>query len=93
MVSFDNYFNMSRREYDICIEVNDRRINKVIIDPHYEEKHSESITDEIILVLVKMLDGKKVIPDEVSAPFSYFAEDGIEFDGKLYKLKIGRAHV
>ena len=43
---------MNRREYDIRIVVNRKRISKVIIDPHYEEKHAESISDEIILKLV-----------------------------------------
>lgn len=41
---------MARREYDISIKFNFKRINKVIIDPHYEGKHAESITDEIILI-------------------------------------------
>jgi hypothetical protein len=44
---------MSRREYNISITVNEVLISKVIIDPHYEEKHAESINDEIILELVK----------------------------------------
>jgi hypothetical protein len=77
---------MPRREYSISIEFNFKRINKVIIDPHYEEKHAESITDEIILALVKKLDGLIVIPDDVSPPYAYFTEDKMEFNGKLYKL-------
>ena len=48
---------MKRREYNISITVNRKRIRKLIIDPHYEEKHAASITDEIILSLVKDLDG------------------------------------
>ncbi len=77
---------MNRREYGISIVVNHRRITKVIIDPHYEERHSESISDEIILELVKTLDGEVIIPDELNAPFSYFATDQIELNGKYYKL-------
>ena len=49
---------MKRREFDISIVVNHIRITKVIIDPHYEEKHAKSITDKIILELVKTLDGQ-----------------------------------
>ena len=49
-----------RRSYSILITVNDRAIHKVVIDPHYEEKHKESINDATILDLVKMLDGKIV---------------------------------
>jgi len=58
----------------------------VIIHPHYEEKHAESITDEIILALVKKLDGLIVIPDDISPPYTYFTEDKMELNGKLYKL-------
>jgi hypothetical protein len=77
---------MARREYSISIEFNFKRINKVIIDPHYEEKHVESITDEIILELVKKLDGLVAIPDDVSPPYTYFTEDKMELNGKLYRL-------
>jgi hypothetical protein len=77
---------MARREYDISIEFNFRRINTVIIDSHYEGKHAESISDEIILKLVKKLDGLIVIPDDINPPFSYFTEDKMELDGKFYKL-------
>jgi hypothetical protein len=44
---------MKRREYSVSIVVNQIRITKVIIDPHYEAKHAASISDELILKLVK----------------------------------------
>lgn len=66
--------------------VNGIRISKVVIDPHYEEKHAESVTDEIILELVKTLDGLKVVPEVVSGPYSYYKQDAIELGGKLYRL-------
>lgn len=77
---------MSRREYSISIVVNRKQINKVIIDSHYEEKHSESISDEIILQLVNELNGREFEPDDVDTPYSYFIADKIELNGKLYKL-------
>jgi hypothetical protein len=77
---------MSRREYIISITVNEILITKVIIDPHYEEKHSESINDEIILNLVKTLDGQNFEPDDEKSPYSYFVTDGIVFNEKAYKL-------
>lgn len=77
---------MKRREYDIDIVVNRRRITKVIIDPHYEKKHGASITDEIILKLVKTLDGEIIEPDTEDPPYSYFSQDRIELGGKFYKL-------
>jgi hypothetical protein len=77
---------MSRREYEINIVINGRRVTNVIIDPHYEEKHGESITVEIIVELVKKLDGQNVFPDERNPPFSYFTTDRMELKGKFYKL-------
>ena len=76
---------MSRREYSIKITINDILIEKVIIDPHYEEKHAESISDELILTLVKLLDGTKQTPDDIDPPYSYFTTIK-EYGEKLYKL-------
>ncbi len=36
----------ARRSYAVLIKVNDRKIQEVVIDPHYEEKHKESISHE-----------------------------------------------
>ncbi|MGB0453470.1 MAG: hypothetical protein ACPGJV_07120 [Bacteriovoracaceae bacterium] len=77
---------MNRREYEVKLIVNGVLVSKVIIDPHYEEKHSESINDEIILELIKFLDGKEFEPDDEKPPYSYFVTDKIELKGKLYKL-------
>lgn len=77
---------MSRREYDLSITINRKRITKVIIDPHYEIKHAESISDEIILSLVKDLAGKEFEPYDVDPPFTYFVTDKMMFEGKFYRL-------
>jgi len=77
---------VKRREYPLRIVVNGVQISKVVIDPHYEEKHAESITDQIVIELVKTLDGLSVLPEAVKGPYSYFTQDGIELGGKLYKL-------
>jgi len=77
---------MGRQEYDIKITVNGRPINKVIIDSHYEEKHAKSVDDQVILGLVKQLDGEFFEPDDVDENFSYFVTDKMVLGGKLYKL-------
>ncbi len=77
---------MVRREYDIDIVFNGKRIKKVIIDPHYELKHADSVSDGVILGLVKILDGMTFPPKNVKPPYSYFALDKIEYKGKRYKL-------
>ena len=77
---------MNRREYDIKIEVNGRQILKVIIDPHYELKHRGSVDDELILKLVKLLNGGVFPPVEVKDGFEYYVTDQLKLDGKSYKL-------
>lgn len=56
---------MKRREYDIEITVNGQTVHKVIIDPHYEEKHGASVDDQIVLELVKQLDGELFEPEAI----------------------------
>ncbi len=78
---------MNRREYEITpIQVNKFKITKVIIDPHYKEKHGQDIDDELILNLVKKLDGRMQVPEEVDEDgFSYFVTL-IMFEKKKYRL-------
>lgn len=78
---------MSRRIYPVKLNINGKQLEKVVIDPHYEEKHSDSINDEIILDLVKQLDGKTFKPaDTDEEGFQYFVNDHMELENKFYKL-------
>ena len=78
---------MSRRVYPLKLVINGRPLEKVIIDPHFEDKHSSSVTDEIILALVKQLDGETFRPtDKDDEGFEYFVNDRLELDGRFYKL-------
>jgi hypothetical protein len=75
-----------RRTYSIDpIIVNGIRIKDVVIDSHYEEKHSASIDDALILRLVGKLDGRFELPETKSGTHSYFATV-IELDAKHYRL-------
>jgi hypothetical protein len=76
----------SRRTYPVSLTVNDRLINEVVIDPHYEGKHSESISDEIILALVAKLDGKTFDADDQDNEYEYFKTEPIEYERKNYRL-------
>ena len=57
----------------------------MIIDSHYEAKHGDSIDDQLILRLVKKLDGRLELPVEQDSEFNYFATL-LELDGKQYRL-------
>lgn len=78
--------NMTRSEYPFSIIVNGLKIETVIIDPHYEEKHSTVINDELILKLVQTLHGEYYDYVDDNHPFKYFVKDEIEVKGKLYRL-------
>lgn len=77
---------MNRREYPVRLTVNGRNIVKVIIDPHYELKHSRSITDSLILELVALLSGKSFEPDAETAGFQYFVADNLVLGENRYRL-------
>ena len=63
---------VDRRVYPILIEVNERIIHKVVIDSHYELKHKESMSDQIILDLVQLLGSKNFGPEDEVDNFQYF---------------------
>ena len=77
---------MSRREYELLVSVNSRQLVKVIVDSHYEVKHSGSVSDEVILNLVRLLDGGVFPPQERSGVYEYFVADNLKFEKKVYKL-------
>jgi len=77
---------MKRREYAARLTVNGLRIEKVVIDPHYELKHNESVSDSVILKLVEQLDGGDFEAEDIDDGFEYFVADRLELSGKFYKL-------
>ncbi|MES2767527.1 MAG: hypothetical protein V4596_00155 [Bdellovibrionota bacterium] len=77
---------MKRREYPLFLIINDILITKVLIDPHYEQKHTNSVNDEIILELAKTLSTKEHRHIAVSKNFKYFVDDKIKYKERFYKL-------
>lgn len=75
-----------RRSYPIRITVNGLSIEQVVIDPHYELKHAESIDDGLILELVKLLDGKFYEAVAAKDGFEYFVADLLGHERKNYRL-------
>jgi len=77
---------VNRRKHPVNIVVNGHHIKTVVIDPHYEAKHSKSITDELILELVKLLDGGDFSPEATDMAFEYYTTDNLIFRNKKYRL-------
>lgn len=75
---------MSRREFIIRkITVNGKSISRVLVDDHVR-KHKD-VTDDLILDLVKQLDGTDSLPDDVKGEFQYYV-NLFESEGKQYKI-------
>ena len=51
-----------RKVYTIELKINNRELTELIIDPHYELKHSEYVNDELIYNLVLTLNDKRFVP-------------------------------
>ncbi|MGK5087030.1 hypothetical protein WDW86_05685 [Bdellovibrionota bacterium FG-2] len=76
-----------RREYLLKVEVNGRRFNRVVIDDHYQAKHSASITDQVILELVRSLNGSDSPPETVLASgFEVYVDEPLFLGDKPYRL-------
>lgn len=77
---------MRRSEYKCKLLINNREINKVIIDQHYKEKHSEKINDELILkLLIEMSDEffPAIAEDD---EYQYFKAEPVILNNEPYRL-------
>jgi hypothetical protein len=61
-------------------------ITQVVIDSHYEIKHSETMNDDLILDLVFLLNNRSFEPEKVSGAFQYYKADPIILNGLSYRL-------
>ena len=70
------------------ITVNDKEVDEIIISSHYEINHSAYMKDEIIVEVVKTLNGR-VFPVEDRKPNpnrEFFMLDNILYQDKKYRL-------
>lgn len=63
---------MKRRSYKVNMILNDIFIDEIVIDPHYEAKHSESINDLLILEIFRSLNGAAFEEETSREDFSYY---------------------
>ncbi len=75
-----------RPEYPLKFTINGRSLNRVVIDQHYRVNHDESMNDQIILDLVKTLDGRKIPPETIQGEFEYFTVEPVYRLLKPYRV-------
>lgn len=73
-----------RRVYPLKLVVNSLKLNCIVIDPHFEEKHPY-MSDEKIFEIVKFLNNKSFIPTNRKKQYVYFEID-ILYHGKNHRL-------
>ncbi|MCB0350104.1 MAG: hypothetical protein KDD38_02900 [Bdellovibrionales bacterium] len=74
-----------RKEYSLNIRINGRELSRIFIDQHYKVKHLD-VTDEIILSLVKQLDGRDFDIEDEDDEFQYFRVEPVYFEAAPYRL-------
>jgi hypothetical protein len=77
------------RVFEVCIAFDEKYFYEIWIDPHYEIKHGRSISDELILTLLKYLSGIATDPTAETKEFRYYEVD-INYQEKIYRLIIVR---
>ena len=79
-----------RRKYVRSLTINNRLFEEVVIDSYYELKHSD-ITDEVILNLVVLLDGRIIDLVGLKDGFTYLAPE-VKWEEKSYRLVLTYCH-
>lgn len=75
-----------RTEYPLQLVFNGRAIRRVVISQHYRENHAESMSDLLILELVKTLDGGNYPMDDEDDGFQYFTVEPVVYQEKPYRV-------
>ena len=76
-----------RREYLANLIINGARYRRIVIDPHYEQRHRHSMSDPLILGLVGQLSGRSFLPEvTLDSGFKIYVNDPWFYEGKAYRL-------
>jgi len=73
------------RVYPIKLVVNNRQLNEIHIDPHFEKKHPY-MNDEKIYEIVQVLNHRKFIPQDRKGSWEYFDLEPVFYQGRNYRL-------
>ena len=74
-----------RVEHMLRLNVNGRKLNRVVIDFHFKQRHPD-ITIEVIMALVKKLEHEDVLKHSENTSFEYFSHEPIIYDGNPYRI-------
>ena len=75
-----------RTEHVVSIMINERRLNRIVIDQHYLTKHADSMNDELILDLVKSIDGGFYDVESEDSLFQYLVAEPVFNMKRPYRL-------
>ena len=76
-----------RRSYPANLIVNGRKVNEIVVDPHYEIRHKSAMSDDLIRELVGKLSGLTFLPDATDLNgFEYFKTEPLWHDGRAFRL-------
>jgi hypothetical protein len=75
-----------RNTYYLRLNINKRKFNKVIIDQHYREKHSETICDELILQVVRSLNNGLFNSEVNDEEYEYFKVEPVFYKRSPYRI-------
>lgn len=76
---------MSRKNFDVILMFNGKRHHPLIIDSHFLDKHSD-LTYEIIVELVKTLNGSFFEAQEIKDMWHYYAIEPVFYNTLAYRL-------
>ncbi len=77
---------MKRTEYPLNLNINKKRITKIIIDQHYKEKHDDHMSDKIILDVLREIDGSVFDIIAEDEEYQYFKVEPVYVLNTPYRL-------
>lgn len=78
-----------KRVYHLPIVFNGRQFERVVISDHYQQRHQATMNDEIVLELVKRLDGERQPASDVAPDgYRYYSLDNVVYQGKPYRIVV-----
>jgi hypothetical protein len=76
-----------KREYVTQDVINGRKFRRIVIDSHYEKRHGDTMTDTVIVDLLRALQEARQVPEATTEDgFEIFVTEPVFRKGKPYRL-------